>query len=296
MEDAAGQLANIDDSPPSTGTRQQCLLALRSGANTDSDVLQTSANTDWDADIVDDAPEDTPTRRRHQRRVQLAIATTRACTATNNYMRRLFAAADTGNDNDSDGDYNPVDDEPAPAVVPADVPVAASRQQVQYGTNRLTNVGRDWLLEKCVKEDLFPKIKFAKLSGNLDFSNNPMSICRFMAQKMKVSDADVESWWETSKETVHAKLKVNRNNVIKAIKTRFQGKKEMSPDSAMMLNCTHMTVFASTADNILKETQREFHLPSIRGMRRIASRAAYIELLDCLARAVMDGKYTSRTG
>ena len=141
-----------------------------------------------------------------------------------------------------------------------------------------------------MKEDLFPKIKFAKLSGDLDFSNNPMSICRFMAQRMNVSDADVENWWETSKETVHTKLKVNRNNVIKAIKTRFQGKKEMPPESAMLLNFTNMTVFSSTTDNILKETQREFHLPSIMGMRRIASRAAYIELFDCLARSVVGRK------
>ena len=82
-----------------------------------------------------------------------------------------------------------------------------------------------------MKEDVFPKIKFAKLIGDLDLSNNPRSICRFMAQKMNVSDEDVESWWETSKETVHAKLKVNRNNAIKAIKTKFQGKKEMPSDS-----------------------------------------------------------------
>ena len=122
--------------------------------------------------------------------------------------------AETGNE--SDEDYNPLDDEPA--VVATNVPVPASLQglgqeEVQYDTNRLTNVGRDWLLEKCVKEDVFPKIKFANLIGDLDFSNNLMSICRFIALKMKVSNADVESWWETSKVAVHKKLKVNQNNV-----------------------------------------------------------------------------------
>ena len=30
------------------------------------------------------------------------------------------------------------------------------REEVQYGANRLTNVGRNWLLEKCVKEHVFP--------------------------------------------------------------------------------------------------------------------------------------------
>ena len=79
--------------------------------------------------------------------------------------------------------------------------------------------------------------------------------------------------------------------MIKAIKTRFQGKKEVPPDSVMMLNFTHMTVFASTrTDNILNETQREFHLPSIRGMKRIASLPAYIELLNCLVRAMVGKK------
>ena len=107
VDDAAYHLANINDSP-ATRTRRQCLISLQSGAIADSESLpRTSANTDSDADIVDDDPEDTPTRRRSQRREQLAIATTCARTATNNYMRRLFAA-DTVYDNDSDPDYNPV--------------------------------------------------------------------------------------------------------------------------------------------------------------------------------------------
>jgi hypothetical protein len=58
----------------------------------------------------------------------------------------------------------------------------------------------------------------------------------------------------------------------------------------MMLNFTHMTVFTSTTDNILTEAQREFHLPSTRGMRRISSRSVYIELLDCLVRAAVGWK------
>ena len=95
LEDAAAQLANINDSP-ATQTRQQCLLALHTGANTDSDALQTGANTDLDADIV----EHTPTQRRHQQRKQLAVATTRACTVNNNYVQQFFA--ETGNESDKD--------------------------------------------------------------------------------------------------------------------------------------------------------------------------------------------------
>ena len=111
------------------------------------------------------------------------------------------------------------------------------REEVQYGANRLTNVGRNWLLEKCVKEHVFPKIKFATLHGDLDFSNNPNSICRFMAEKMKVQEEDVEGWWESSKKTVHNKLKANQNNVIKGIKTRFHGKDDLMNDCVVIMPC-----------------------------------------------------------
>jgi hypothetical protein len=104
------------------------------------------------------------------------------------------------------------------------VAAGQGQEQVQYATNRLTAVGRDWLLEKCVKENVFPKIKFANLDVELAFSNDPESICRFMTEKMKVQDENVERWWMGAKKAVHKKLKTNRNNVIKAIKTRFQGK------------------------------------------------------------------------
>ena len=75
-----------------------------------------------------------------------------------------------------------------------------------------------------MKEYVFPKIKFANLDVELAFSNDPDSICRFMVEKMKVQDNNVECWWMGAKKAVHKKLKTNRNNVIKAIKTRFQGK------------------------------------------------------------------------
>jgi hypothetical protein len=42
-----------------------------------------------------------------------------------------------------------------------------------------------------------------------------------------------------------------------------------------------------TPDNILNVTNQELYLQSIKDMRRIQSRPAYIELLDCLARAVV---------
>ena len=46
-----------------------------------------------------------------------------------------------------------------------------------------------------------------------------------------------------------------------------------------------------TTDNVLEVTNQEFNLDNIKGMRRIVSRDAYIELIvDCLARAVVGRK------
>ncbi len=45
-----------------------------------------------------------------------------------------------------------------------------------------------------------------------------------------------------------------------------------------------------TTDNILAVTNREFRLQNIKGMRRIQSRPAYLELVYCLARAVVGRK------
>ena len=71
-------------------------------------------------------------------------------------MRRLFANIDGSEEEDNYEDNDP------PYTEPVNVPVAAAggqvlQEEVRYGSTRLTNIGKDWLLEKCVKEDLFPK-------------------------------------------------------------------------------------------------------------------------------------------
>ena len=56
----------------------------------------------------------------------------------------------------------------------------------------------------------FPKIKLATLDHELAFSNEPESICRFMAEEMKVNKGkNVERWWMGAKKAVHKKLKTN---------------------------------------------------------------------------------------
>ena len=196
-------LADAIVDSPGRRTRQrleQALADVTSHATSHSGIGHNTASTDVARrpPLPEDVIQDSPSGRMRQRREQVARATSHAAaTRSSAYMRRLFADADAT----SDEDYDPDDEEPTEPTVP----VAASRQPtvvqevVQYRSKRLTNAGRDWLLEKCVKDNVFPKIKFASLTGDLDFSNNPKSICRFMADKMKVGEEDIESWWESAK-------------------------------------------------------------------------------------------------
>jgi hypothetical protein len=214
--DHAAAAANSVEDSPATRTRRQLMLALQAGSNSADCHDGGREGRGRAADVT----EDSSTRRRTRQR--LAAASHVSAPANAHMMRRLFADTDGSEEEDDDGEDDPAYDEPAVAA-PIHAPATDGRQVghegvMQYG-NRLTNVGKDWLLEKCVKEDVFPKQKFANLNGDLDFSNNRNSICRFMAEKMKVQEADVEGWWESSKKAVHKKLKNHRNNVIKTIKT-----------------------------------------------------------------------------
>ncbi len=47
--------------------------------------------------------------------------------------------------------------------------------------------------------NVFPIIMFANLDVELALSNDPESICRFMVEKMKVQDKNVERWWMGTK-------------------------------------------------------------------------------------------------
>ena len=80
------------------------------------------------------------------------------------------------------------------------------------------------MLDKCMKEHIFPKQKFASLHGDLDFSNNPQSICQTMAAALVKVEEEVEGWRESSKLSVHKAMKTHINNVIKTIKNIVPGK------------------------------------------------------------------------
>ena len=93
---------------------------------------------------------------------------------------------------------------------------------IQHDT-RLVRASTAFMHDKCVKEFVFPKQKFGSLHGDLDFSNNPQSICQTMAAALDVSEEEVEGWWETSKLSVHKAMKTHRNNVIKTIRNIVRG-------------------------------------------------------------------------
>jgi hypothetical protein len=101
---------------------------------------------------------------------------------------------------------------------------ATGRRQGEQGGRRNT-VARSadkFAIQKCVKEYVFPKQKFVT-DGDLDFSNNEMSICRCMVAMLDVDNQNIENWWETARKTVKQSIYRHRNNTIKKIKTVFQG-------------------------------------------------------------------------
>ncbi|KAI2510316.1 hypothetical protein MHU86_4040 [Fragilaria crotonensis] len=111
---------------------------------------------------------------------------------------------------------------------------------------------------------LISEAKFATLA-ELDFSNSPHSICRFMASKLQIEGEDeVKTWWDGVKKHVNDALKRHRNNVIKTIKQLFRDK-ILGRDG-----------YAVT-----------FELNQIAGMRSPASKERYIDFLDCLVKAVV---------
>jgi hypothetical protein len=84
-----------------------------------------------------------------------------------------------------------------------------------------TEVTTKFLFKNHVKTKLFPKKKFIDKSSDLDFSNDPTSVCQFLAVDFQVQDREVESWWDGVKGLVHTAFKNHRNNVIRAVQKSY---------------------------------------------------------------------------
>ena len=95
-------------------------------------------------------------------------------------------------------------------------------EHVSHG-HQLKRAGRQFVLDAIIKEEVYPRAKFPDTAA-LAFSNDKESICQFMAEKLKIADDNVEVWWRSTQKHVHRSLTKLRNNSIKGIKNRFEGK------------------------------------------------------------------------
>ena len=84
-----------------------------------------------------------------------------------------------------------------------------------------TEVTTKFLFKNHVKTKLFPKKKFIDKSSDLNFSNDPTSVCRFLSVDFQVQDREVEIWWDGVKGLVYTAFKNHRNNVIRAIQKSY---------------------------------------------------------------------------
>ena len=103
--------------------------------------------------------------------------------------------------------------------------ISLNEIDVSHG-HQISKVGRQFVLDAIIKEEVYPRTKFPDTAG-LSFSNDEQSICQFMAKRLKIADNNVEVWWRSTHKHVHQTLTKLRNNSIKGIKKRFQGKEAM---------------------------------------------------------------------
>jgi hypothetical protein len=102
--------------------------------------------------------------------------------------------------------------------------------------NQITEFGKTFKVDAVVKEFIFPNVKFAVKNATLKFSNAEGSVCRQMAEKLKIPDDEVEDWWDCQKDRVYNQLKGLRNNTIKGLKKLFTGKRS-DMDDEMCCEC-----------------------------------------------------------
>jgi hypothetical protein len=82
-----------------------------------------------------------------------------------------------------------------------------------------------FMYSSYVKDKLFPQSKFLELdSVDMEFSQDPHSVCQFMARELNLPENEVPGWWATQRKGIHATFMHHRNNVIKAIRTTFMRK------------------------------------------------------------------------
>ena len=172
--------------------------------------------------------------------------------------KRAKKMLDTVEDDDDDSAYDDDDDEqkrpafdderkrPASddkrgkkefdAVEDDDDDSSAYDDDIAHG-NQITEFGKTFKVDAVVKEFIFPNVKFAVKNSTLTFSNSEGSVCRQMAEKLKIADDEVEDWWDCQRDRVYNQLKGLRNNTIKGLKKLFTGKRSDVVDDEMCCEC-----------------------------------------------------------
>jgi hypothetical protein len=113
--------------------------------------------------------------------------------------------------------------------------MSAYDDDIAHG-NQITEFGKTFKVDAVVKEFIFPNVKFAVKNSTLTFSNSEGSVCRQMAEKLKIADDKVEDWWDCQRDCVYNQLKGLRNNTIKGLKKLFTGKRS-DVDDEMCCEC-----------------------------------------------------------
>ena len=121
------------------------------------------------------------------------------------------------------------------AVEDDDDDSSAYDDDIAHG-NQITEFGKTFKVDAVVKEFIFPNVKFAVKDLTLKFSNSEGSVCRQMAEKLKIADDEVEDWWDCQRDRVYNQLKGLRNNTIKGLKKLFKGKRS-DMDDEMCCEC-----------------------------------------------------------
>jgi len=85
--------------------------------------------------------------------------------------------------------------------------------------------GMAFVIKKVVKDELWHNVKFIIDIDELDFNDEPGTICQFMIEKCNVKPEHSKVWWiKVAKKIISTSLTEHRNNKIKALQECTLGK------------------------------------------------------------------------
>lgn len=112
-----------------------------------------------------------------------------------------------------------------PSVIQTSSASGSSVSALEYSMP-LNNIGRKVTFQMCVKDYLFPLVKFLPHGdniSNLDYSLDATTACGFLRNHCGVSEEDAPAWWRDQRKHLRKTLTDFRNNRIKEMQKRFLG-------------------------------------------------------------------------